>query len=399
MLLKTLKRGGLSTPLGQKLGFFQNFSFSSGKVIYVRAVSVGEVRIAQKLIDSWSSDDSDAQFVLAVNTATGYHLAQKKSASNLKVVYSPLDISYCVKKSLDLFRPSKIIFIESDIWFNFIRIANKKDIPLIVVDARVSPASQKHFLFLRRILQPFFSLFDKIYLKDLHHMQFWQKMGVHSSRLEFKGSIKYDLAFQDTEKKMENFEFLQEYFLSKNVVFAVSTHSGEESWIASAILKTHLDIIYFVAPRHIERCKKIQRDLSRLGLNVLLFSDFLESKKSDFNVILIDTTGNVPSLLPFAKVAVMGKSFLKKGGQNPVEPISAKVPLIFGPHMSNFQELARELLCANAVLQVDNQEDLSLALINLLQDTKKSSALVNNADKVLGSHYGSTFKIYQSLIQ
>jgi 3-deoxy-D-manno-octulosonic-acid transferase len=178
------------------------------------------------------------------------------------------------------------------------------------------------------------------------------------------------------------------------VLFGGSTHSGEEEILATIFLRLRQQfpsLRLFIAPRHVERLREIRAQLDALGLRVALASNArMDGEPNQADCVLLDTTGELQRWYDIATVVFVGKSLTAHGGQNPVEPILAGKPVVFGPHMENFGMLARTLVSRKAAIQVRDADSLERAIVELLQDTEARHHLVQNAREVLSTHEGAT---------
>ena len=177
------------------------------------------------------------------------------------------------------------------------------------------------------------------------------------------------------------------------VLFGGSTHRGEEEILAKVFLRLREQfpsLRLFIAPRHVERLQEIRAQLGALPLRVTLASEALTRGATDADCVLLDTTGELQRWYGIATVVFMGKSLTAHGGQNPVEPILAGKPVVFGPHMENFAMIAETLVSKSAAMQVSDTEALERAVVELLRDSEARQRLVQNARAALSEHEGAT---------
>src|SRR5205814_9834019 len=185
------------------------------------------------------------------------------------------------------------------------------------------------------------------------------------------------------------------------VLFGGSTHRGEEEILAKAFLRLRQkfpSLCLFIAPRHVERVPEIRRQLEALSLDVRLASEAANHGDAEPDCVILDTTGELQGWYGIATVVFMGKSLTAHGGQNPVEPIAAGKPVIFGPHMENFAGLARTLVAKDGAIQVLDVEELECAAEKLLRDNEVRRLLVQNAEGVLKQHRGATAHTAQLIV-
>jgi 3-deoxy-D-manno-octulosonic-acid transferase len=224
----------------------------------------------------------------------------------------------------------------------------------------------------------------------------WQRIGVEVSRIKWTGSIKYDPDVQGQNQTVAASvsDALSLQSPDRAVLFGGSTHRGEEEILATMFLrlrKQFPSLHLFIAPRHVERLREIRAQLQALGLRVALASEARAGRgRNDADCVLLDTTGELERWYSIARVVFMGKSLTAHGGQNPVEPILAGKPVVFGPHMENFATLAEVLVSKKGAIQVRDGDSLERAIVELLLDSELRQQLVQNAHEVLATHQGAT---------
>jgi 3-deoxy-D-manno-octulosonic-acid transferase len=225
----------------------------------------------------------------------------------------------------------------------------------------------------------------------------WQRIGVARSRIKWTGSIKYDPDGPDQSSEFQ--ELTQPSRFShvgsdRAVLFGGSTHRGEEEILATLFRRLRQQfpsLRLFIAPRHVERLREIRAQLDASGLRVALASEaHAGGECNDVDCVLLDTTGELQRWYDFATVVFIGKSLTAHGGQNPVEPILAGKPVVFGPHMENFATLAKALVSKKGAMQVADADYLERAIAELLRDSEARQRLVKNARAVLNAHQGAT---------
>ncbi len=229
----------------------------------------------------------------------------------------------------------------------------------------------------------------------------WAALGVSQDRIQVTGSIKYDPAFFDNAQAFDDgvAASLRDAWstlgLEHPVLFGGSTHRGEEEILANIFLclrQQFPSLRLFIAPRHVERLREIRAQLDALRLQVTLASEALAHRELNVDCLLLDTTGELQRWYGIATVVFIGKSITAHGGQNPVEPILAGKPVVFGPHMENFATLAKALVSKKGAIQVRDIDSLELAIAELLRDSDARQRLVQSAHEVLSEHQGATMR-------
>jgi 3-deoxy-D-manno-octulosonic-acid transferase len=294
------------------------------------------------------------------------------------------------------FEPKQIVLVESEVWPNLLAMAAKRGIPITVANARLSASSERRYLKLKSLVQPIFSLFARVGVPELADKQRWQNIGVSADSLEVTGSIKFDQAGAAAPQQRSQFkEMLDLFGGDRKIVMALSTHAGEEALIAEAMLG--IDALCVIVPRHAERRDEVRSNLQKLGYEVVLRSQFKQASDPAGACFVIDSTGEMRDWTAHADVAIVGKSFLGKGGQNPAEAIAAGIPVITGPDMSNFEPLVTMLREVKGIEQLTDISELRGAIAASLDGDFENPDQLDAAKKVLGLHQGATQRTVEYL--
>lgn len=394
-LLKMSKRGGIGTGLLERVGLFKSDAeFEKQGVIYVHAVSVGEVLIGIKLIKEWLIKHPGERMLLVPTTATGHAVAMEYAPAGVEVIYSPLDFSFILKRVFKRFEPKQIILMESEIWPNMLNVARKMKIPVSIANARLSARSESRYEKLGFVLKPLLEMLTKLCAQDEGDKQRWVNVGVDVSKVVVTGSVKFDQSGAVKPQKRDDFSAMLSKYGEKPVVMAISTNIGEEGWIASALSEVKGDVRLVIVPRHAERRAEIVADLERVGCDADLRS---ESRDEVGDCLVVDSTGELRDWTSHADIVIVGKSILEKGGQNPTEAIAAMVPVITGPYMGNFEPLVTDLKYHKGLIEVKTQRELCKAVVSLLEDEELRNNQINAAKGVLISHQGATGRSVETL--
>jgi 3-deoxy-D-manno-octulosonic-acid transferase len=397
--VKMIRRGGYREKFGQRLGIYDHelrTRLSKQKATWLHAVSVGEVNIALKLANALRALEPDLHCVLTTTTTTGFALANKNAPPWIEVMYTPLDYWPIMRRAFSAIRPTRILLVEAEVWPNLVAFAHECGIPTILVNARLSPRSERRFRRFRFFVAPTFRLLDLVCAQDPEDVDRWAALGISRNRIRAVGSIKYDPDGRDqipaVQKSTQQVGF-GTADRERPVLFGGSTHRGEEEILAKIFLRLRQQfplLRLFIAPRHVERLREIRAQLSALPMRVTLASELATGGESDADCIVLDTTGDLHRWYVIATIVFMGKSLTAHGGQNPVEPIMAGKPVVFGPHMENFATLAKALVSTKGVIQVRDIDSLEQTIAGLLRDSEACQRLVQNAHEVLSRHQGAT---------
>src|SRR5580704_7512105 len=398
-LVKMIRRGGYGEKFGQRLGIYDRelrVRLSKQKSTWLHAVSVGEVNVALKLANSLRALEPDLHCVLTTTTTTGLALASKNAPAWIEVMYTPLDYWPIMLRAFAVIRPTRIVLVEAEVWPNLVALAHEGRIPTILVNARLSPRSERRFRRFRFFVVPTFRLLDLVCAQEPDDVDRWVAIGVARDRIRAVGSIKYDPNGRDqTAEAQETAQTTRVIDANQRrpVLFGGSTHRGEEEILARIFLRLRQQfslLRLFIAPRHVERLREIRAQLAALPLRVALASEVAVDRESDADCFLLDTTGELQRWYRIATIVFIGKSLTAQGGQNPVEPIMAGKPVVFGPHMENFATLAKALVRKNGAIQVRDVDSLEMTIAGLLRDNDARQRLLQNAHDVLSEHHGAT---------
>jgi 3-deoxy-D-manno-octulosonic-acid transferase len=396
-LVKMFRRGGYRAKFGQRFGWYDSelrHRLAQRGSTWLHAVSVGEVGIALKLAAEMRALQPDLHCILTTTTTTGFAFARRNAPSWIEVMYNPLDFWPIMRRAFLVLKPGKIVLVEAEIWPNLVAEAHSRGIRIALANARLSPRSERRFRRFRQFVAPTFRLLDLICVQEPEDADRWAALGVDRFRIHCTGSIKFDpgnLSLDPTPARSVAREFGID--ASRPVLFGGSTHSGEEEILARAFVKLRSEfpsLFLFIAPRHTERAGEIQKKLGGLSLQVNLCSEVERDANLRPDCVLLDRTGELQGWYAIATVAFVGKSLSAHGGQNPVEPIVAGKPVVFGPHMENFAALATELVATGGAVQVEDENALERAVASLLRDSALRDRLVQNAARVIDLHRGAT---------
>jgi 3-deoxy-D-manno-octulosonic-acid transferase len=396
-IARLLRRGNYRHKFGQRLGLYDRnvqARLASHRCTWIHAVSVGEVAIALKLSAKLKELEPEFFCVLTTTTTTGFHVATSEAGEGMEVLYSPLDFWPIMRRSFAVIRPVRVVLVEAEVWPNLAAEARDRRVPLALVNARLSKRSEARFRRFRLLIEPTFRCLDAVCVQELEEVERWVALGVPRRRIHHVGSIKYDPADVRLNPDLP-LEVLRSFGIDGDspILFGGSTHRGEEEILGEIFQRLRADFPTFtliIAPRHVERIAEVRTQLERLGLDVCLRSEAGGVRASPPECLLLDTTGELQHWYAVATIVFVGKSLTARGGQNPVEPIFAGKPVLFGPHMENFSALAQALVANEAAVQVRDPNSLQQQIAWLLRDREAALRLVANAQTVLARHSGAT---------
>lgn len=394
-LVRMFQRGGYRRDFSQRFARYSpdlQARFATGEWLWVHAVSVGELLIALKLLDELHRRHPAWRFALSSTTSTAHALALSQQPDWWVPIYTPVDFPSVVRRALETIRPRAIVLTESEMWPNFVWAAARRDIPVLLVNARVSPRSGRRYRRFAPVLRSVTRHLAAVGLQEKEHADLWKHLGLPSRRLHLTGSVKYDPATdpappRDFQPVLAAFGFRP----GEPVLLAGSTHEGEEEILAAALAQLRPNfpgLRLLIAPRHVERTAKIMAQLERSNFRVARRTATPDGPPPD--ILLLDTTGELRDWYACAHVVFIGKSLGGSGGQNPVEAILAGRPVLFGPHMENFAALRDALLASGGALEIRDAATLAAEAGRLLAAPEHLARVVRQATAALQLHHGAT---------
>src|ERR1700733_12371418 len=397
-LRRMLKRGGYSRNFSQRFGRYSKEladRFAEGGWTWMRAVSVGEIVMALRLVEELKRRSPEFKAVISTTTSTGYALGQQRRADRewIEVIYNPIDFYPIVNACWRQIRPRDTILIDSDLWPSFLAVAKAHRTPVYLANARLSPRSEKRYTKLRWITRTlFWRNLTNLFAQDQVDAERWKRLRVPADRIAVTGSMKYD-----TEDSVSNVNFRFKAWLQKHgvnierpILLGGSLHPGEEDLLLSAfrLLQVEFPQLFLIlVPRHVERTSEIVQLLRTRNIQFTLRSD--PDFQRDPSVLLVNSTGELRDWYSTATVVVVGKSFYGVGGQNPAEPLLASKPVVVGPHMENFQYIVDELRKAGGIIQLHSADALVPTLADLLRNPAAAASVVSRASKAMAQHRGA----------
>jgi 3-deoxy-D-manno-octulosonic-acid transferase len=378
--------------------------------LWIHAVSVGEAGIAIKLVTRLLKQHPASGIVITTTTPTAQAMVQEfaaRHAQQVVALYSPVDLPWVGLRFLDLIQPSQIILVEAELWPNLAFAANRQGIPVAMINARLSARSERRFRQLGFIVRPIFRMLDRVLVQEPSDTARFAAIGVRPERIQHTGSIKFDP--QGAEADPAQVERLRSILRQagigeeRRVILLASTHNGEERLLAEVILqqnKKHRNLALLIVPRHVERAESILNELRESGIEALRRSAVTPTAAATAHglpTLLIDSTGELRAWQCLADIVIVGKSFLAEGGQNPAEAVMAKKPVLFGPHMENFEALVELLLKQGGAVQVPDVKTLGAELDSLLSDSTRRLRLGEAGHAALRAHEGATEKTLLAL--
>jgi len=367
--------------------------------LWVHAVSVGEVLAARPLLQPLAQSNAPHPLVLSTITSSGFEVAAAQLSDRGVAIYLPLDLRGCVRRALDVLQPQILLLVESELWPLLIHEAHARQIPIAIVNGRISTRAFRRYLWVKPWLTKLLHHIDLFLMQSQADADHIVAMGAPLERVHVVGSLKWDASIGSRPTPSAIRETATRLGLSNAdiVVVAGSTHRGEEEVMLRAfqhLRQTHPGTRLIIAPRHMERLAEVEGLLRHHGFAPVRFSH-LTAKIWD--VGLVDTFGQLPVYYGVASVVFIGGSLISHGGQNPLEATSLGKPVVFGPSMHNFDAIAHQLLAHHAARQVASGDELVQLLAELVTDRAEAEAMGRRAQEVTERFQGATSRTLEAL--
>lgn len=367
-----------------------------GPLVWLHAASVGETNAILPVIEGLRSKRPDLKFLLTTGTRTSARLAEERLGETAIHQFVPLDMPHFARRFVEHWRPDAAVFTESEIWPNLIFETSAKDIPLTLINARMSKRSFDRWRSRPGISEPLFNRFDMVLAQNQRFARWFNELGAR--RVQVAGNLKLDAPPLPVDTRA--FEDLAAALEGRRGYVAASTHPGEEEIVADAhrdIAKNFDGFVTIIAPRHPERGTGICEMLKSKGLRVAQRS-LHQLPEASTDVYVADTIGELGTLYALAPIALIGGSIVDKGGQNPIEAIRHGAGIISGPHVQNFGDVYDKLRAIGAMREVATAPDLAQAVIELLADETQLEALRSGGTKAINQLGGALEMTIAALI-
>ncbi len=366
-----------------------NIPRGDGFLVWFHVASVGEAMSILPLIEGLLKEEKISKILITSITLSSGKILGRKFDQNTKVFHQflPFDVPILTNKFLEHWKPNLSIFIDSEIWPNIIFQLNKKKIPLLLLNARITNKTFKKWKLLSKFSKSVFEKFDLCIASNKESENFLKILG--AKNIKNYGNLKFVGAKNNLNKKFDS-TFLNQ-IKDRKIWCAASTHSPEEIFSAKShitIKKNYKNVLTIIIPRHINRIKKIEKDLSSFNLRVILSSQ-LNNLDDSTDILLVNSYGEALKFYNISKCVFMGKSLVQSltadSGQNPIEPARLGCKILHGPNVSNFREIYDFLTKLNFAKEINNSEDLSLSIVEeFKKDREKSVEIVEKIE-----NYGS----------
>ena len=364
------------------------------RTIWVHAVSVGEVRSSAPLIEALAARYPRHRLHVTTMTPTGSDQVRELFGTRVSHSYVPFDFPDAVARFLGRVNPDFAVIAETEFWPNIFAACKRRGIPLLLVNGRVSQASLRGYLRVPRTARTMIRTAELLCAQTRADAQRLRNLGATESLVKVTGNLKFDVAVPPT-LLAEGAALREAWGRGRPVWIAASTHAGEERRVLDALelLRAALpDLLLVLVPRHPERFGSVERLCERRGYEIALRSVTHHELGEEVDVVIGDTMGELQRLYAASDVAFVGGSLVPHGGQNILEACAVSVPVVFGPHMFHFEEIAVQALQREAAVQVRDVETLAFAVEKFLVDAELRRAAGEAAHTLMEANHGALLR-------
>ncbi|MFH1037883.1 MAG: 3-deoxy-D-manno-octulosonic acid transferase [PVC group bacterium] len=386
--------------LGERLGFYgsRRKQLFGRRSVWIQAASVGEVTAVIPLIDLLGEEFPGDAIVLTCQTAAGRAVAREKLGPRAVVLLSPLDLGCIIQELIRLISPRILILVETEIWPGMLMTARKNGVPVAVVNGRISAASFRGYRRIGPLVRPLLAMISSFGMRSAEDAARITELGAPPARVRVTGNIKFDsLPAPDLPPGMRQaLERRLNRHGDEPLIIGGSTFEGEDAILYEAYRRLRPrfpGLRLILAPRHLERVPGVVSFLRSRGADCALFSRLPAGGgggKTD--VVVLDQMGVLSELYGLAALVFIGRSLRGGGGQNPIEPAALSKPILFGPQMDNFREIADNLISAGGAVLVEDENALPVQMASLLSDSARRERMGVNARRVVESCGGASTK-------
>jgi 3-deoxy-D-manno-octulosonic-acid transferase len=391
-LITGLWRGKYLTNFPERIGFYRTPAGSHD--LWVHAVSVGETLASRPVIDEVLRRRPGTSIVFTTTTITGQAQA-RRLFPQATITYFPFDFSASVKRFLDHHRPRLFAAMETEIWPNVTRLSRARGLRLLLANGRLSDRSFPRYRALRPLVKRVLRYYDRVLVRDESDRKRFIDIGAPASAVETTGNVKFD--FAPDEKPLAIASELQQLTAGRPVLILGSTREGEDEAIIPELRKfiEEKNAFVIIAPRKPERFDTVA---AMITVPFVRRSQ-LGGGQPPSAVLLLDTVGELTRIYRYATVAFVGGSLVPTGGHNPIEPAAAGVPVCFGPHMTNFREIASTFLENDAAVEVRSPAELIAFAARMIDDPAARAAYGDRARKTVEQNRGAAARTAERIVE
>lgn len=396
LLLKRKSRSGLLQKLGLIDANLINELASLDSPVWFHSVSVGEFNAAWPFIESFHNNFPTKQIVISTTTFTGQSLAKERAGNMATIIYFPFDLPWIVTKWLLLVRPSLVAILETELWPCFVDCCFKRNIPVVILNGRISPKTHQFHKLLKPLFAPLLGKLALISTQSEAEAQRYRSIGDEKLPIVVCGNLKYDGLSSSNAQQIKTLKDRLNIGDDELVLVAGSSHEGEESLVLETLdrfRQSHknqpdLSLKLIIAPRHPERFNRVDDIIAESGYKTRRYSEGL-GFTTNSDVLLLDTIGDLSKFYAIASVAFVGGTIATVGGHNLAEPYIYGVPVVCGPSLFKTKDVAIVLSDCDALLIGKTAREVEERLLYLLDNPSRRNSMGNNGKTWLSQNQGA----------
>jgi 3-deoxy-D-manno-octulosonic-acid transferase len=404
------RRGNWLPGFGQRFAKYDaslKQALTNRHVIWLHAVSVGEVNLCTQLIRALEPRVPNLKIVVSTTTTTGMAELRRRLPTHVSKIYYPIDRRKFVSRALATINPKAIVLVEAEIWPNFLWRAKRLAIPVFLANARLSDRSYPRYKRFAFLFRPLFASLAGVGCQNEADAERLRAVGCRPETVQVVGNLKFDAARLDEQRSLDVPEMFRQLGVPEDaqILVAGSTHDGEEIILAEMTkrLRAKFPKLFLVlVPRHFERCRELGQKLAARDVKFFWRSEYSKitsEPAGELECLLVNTTGELRFFYEHATVVFVGKSLTAIGGQNPIEPGALGKAMVFGPNMQNFADATRSFVTQKGAVQVANAAALESAVAELLADEARRAELGRNALKVVAENHGALERTVEMILE
>lgn len=397
-LLAGVLRGKYLVNFRERLGIYRAPAASHD--LWIHAVSVGETNAAKSIVTEILAARPGTSLVFTTTTITGQAQA-KRLFPQASVTYFPFDFSWSVRRFLDHHKPHVFATMETEIWPNVTRLSRARGMRMVLANGRLSDRSFPRYRAFRAIVGPILRRYDRILAREEVDHQRFVAIGAPDSLVETSGNVKFD--FTPDDHPLAFAALLEELIAGRPTIVFGSTMEGEDEELLPELERFVRESNGFaiIAPRKQERFDVVAALLAATSLTAVRRSALTDAAPPPMppNVLLLDTFGELARIYRYAVIAFIGGSLALTGGHNPIEAAAAGVPVCFGPHMSNFREIASVFLRDGGAVEVRNGRDVFALAERLLDDPASRTSMGEHARRTVEQNRGASARTARRIVE
>ena len=408
--IRLWRRGNWRPGFRERFGHYNaglKQALTNRDVIWIHAVSVGEVNLCTQLIRALEPHVPNLKIVVSTTTTTGMAELRRHLPTHISKIYYPIDRRKSVSRALAAINPKVIVLVEAEIWPNFIWRAQKLGIPLFLANARLSDRSYRGYKRLGFLFRPLFASFAGVGAQNETDAARLREVGCRPEVISIVGNLKFDAAKLNERQTLDVPALLRQLGVPDDapILLGGSTHAGEEAILAELAQRLRVQfpkLFLVLVPRHFERAREVGRQLRERGVKFVCRNEIFANtqfREGELDCLLVNTTGELRFFYGNATVVFIGKSLTAIGGQNPIEPGAVGKAMVFGPNMQNFAGITHNFLEKSAAIQVNSPEALEKTIAELLADKARCAELGRNALEVVAENLGAIDRTVKMILE